>query len=126
MSNVHDRVRKKIKAIFAELAGERAARLGEPGAQETRDRLASALSVDYPPDTARDIAFHLVDWHTNAAFMLAVHLFPERFTPEELVIGADMLLIHAPNHFAAAAKLAGHPIQDVFEVGVLDDTDHDA
>jgi hypothetical protein len=126
MSNAHDTVGKKVEAIFAELAGERTARLGEPGAQATRDTLASALSADYAPDTARDIAFHLVDWHTDAAFMMAVHLFPERFTPEELVTGADMLLIHAPNHLAAAAKLAGHPIQDVFEIGVLDDTDHDA
>src|SRR5438067_11316542 len=126
MSNGHDTVRKKVEAIFTELAGERTARLGEPGAQATRDTLASALSADYAPDTARDIAFHLVDWHTDAAFMMAVHLFPERFTPEELVAGADMLLIHAPNHLAAAAKLAGHPIQDVFEIGVLDDTDNDA
>jgi len=126
MSSAHDSVQQKVAALFAELAGERTARLGEPAAQETRDRLANALSADYPPDTAREIAFHLVDWHTDAAFMMAVHLFPERFTPEELVAGADMLLIHAPNHLAAAAKLAGHPIQDVFEIGVLDDTDHDA
>lgn len=126
MSNAHDTVRKKVEAIFAEMAGERIARLGEPGAQTTRDTLASALSVDYVPDTARDIAFHLVDWRTDAAFIMAVHLFPERFTPEELAAGADMLLIHAPNHLAAAAKLAGHPIQDVFEIGVFDDADHDA
>ena len=126
MSSAHDTVQKKVEAIFRELAGERTARLGEPGAEATRETLASALSADYAPDTARDIAFHLVDWHSDAAFMMAVHLFPERFTPEELVAGADMLLIHAPNHLAAAAKLAGHPIQDVFEVGVLDDTDHDA
>ena len=126
MSNPHDTVRKKVKAIFTELAGERTARLGEPGARETRHTLASALSEEYPPDTAYDIAFHLVDWHTDAAFMMAVHLFPERFTPEELAAGAGMLLIHAPNHLAAAAKLAGHPIEDVFEIGVLDDTDDDA
>lgn len=126
MSRAHDTVRKKVEAIVAEMADERTARLGEPCVQATRDTLASALSADYAPDTARDIAFHLVDWHADAAFIMAVHLFPERFTPEELAAGADMLLIHAPNHLAAAAKLAGHPIQDVFEIGVLDDTDHDA
>ena len=126
MSSAHDTVRKKVEAVFTQLAGERTARLGEPGAKETRDTLASALSADYVPDIARDIAFHLVDWHSDAAFMMAVHLFPERFTPEELAAGADMLLVHAPNHLAAAAKLAGHPIQDVFEIGVLDDTDHHA
>jgi hypothetical protein len=125
MSDVYDSVRQKVLALFSELAGERTARLAEPAAQKTRDLLASALSSDYSPDTAREIAFHLVDWHNDAAFMMAVHLFPERFAPEELVAGADLLLIHAPNHLAAAAKLAGHPIQDVFEVGVCDDTDND-
>ena len=125
MSNAHDSVEKKVLALFAELAGERTVRLGEPAAEQTRDRLARALSADYPPDTAREIAFHLVDWHTDAAFIMAVHLFPEPFTSEELVAGADMLLLHAPNHLAAAAKLAGHPIQDVFGVGVRDDTEED-
>lgn len=125
MSTVHDSVREKVRAIFTELAGERTTRLGEPDAQETRDTLTSALCRDYWPDTAKEIAFHLVDWHTDAAFMMAVHLFPERFTPEELAAGAGMLLIHAPNHLAAAAKLAGHPVQDVFEVGALDGPDDD-
>jgi hypothetical protein len=100
--------------------------LGEPGAQATRDMLASALSANYAPETAHQIAFHLVDWASDATFMIAVNLFFERFTPEELAIGADMLLIHAPNHLAAAAKLAGHPIQDVFKIGVLDGADPDA
>ena len=36
----------------------------------------------------------------------------------ELVAGADLLLVHAPNHLAAAATLVGHPIEDIFEVGV--------
>ncbi len=126
MSHAHKTVLRKVEAIFQELVGERTVRLGEPGAQSTRDVLTSALSADYAPDTAQEIAFHLVDWHSDAAFMMAVHLFPERFTPEELLVGADMLLIHVPNHLAAAAKLAGHPIQDVFEVGVLDDIHPDA
>src|SRR5262245_10557586 len=113
MSSTYDSVRKKVEGLFNEWAGQRVARLGEPGAKETRHLLAGALSADYPPDTARDIAFHLVDWNTDAAFMIAVSLFPERFTPDELVAGVNMLLVHAPNHLAAAAKLAGHPIQEV-------------
>ncbi len=28
-------------------------------------------------------------------------------------------LIHAPNHIAAAAKLGGFPVSDVFEVGAV-------
>jgi hypothetical protein len=114
MSPIHKTVGQKVEAIFTESAG------GPPlreRVQEARSRLASALSADYPPDIAREIAFHLMDWHTEAAFMMAVQLFPERFTPEELVYGANMLFSHAPNHLAAAAKLAGYPIQDAFEIG---------
>ena len=125
MSQLHDSVGQKVLGLFTEMAGERVSRLGEPAAQQTRDLLARALSAEYPSAVAQQIAFHLVDWHTDAAFMMAVHLFPDRFTPEELAVGADMLLIHAPNHLAAAAKLAGHPIQDVFGVGVLDDSPED-
>jgi len=120
VSSAHDSFRQKVDALLSELFADRATRLREPDAQQTRDTLARALSADYPPDVAREIAFHLVDWASDAAFVLAVHLFPERFTPEELVAGVDMLLIHAPNHLAAAAKLAGHPVEDIFEVGALD------
>jgi hypothetical protein len=28
--------------------------------------------------------------------------------------------VHAPNHVAAAAKLGGWPIADIFEIGALD------
>ncbi len=120
-----DSVRQKVLALFSELVGGRATRLGEPGAGETRKTLAAALSADYPPDTALELAFHLVDWHSDAAFIMAVHLFPERFTPEELSAGALMLLVHAPNHLAAAAKLSGNPVSDIFEVGIFDDSDHE-
>jgi len=121
-ANALDSVREKVLALFSELVGARTARLGEPGAGETRKTLATALSADYPPDTAREIAFHLVDWHTDAAFIMAVHLFPERFSPEELCAGAQVLLVHAPNHLAAAAKLTGNPVEDIFEAGIFEDT----
>jgi|SRR5438477_5292988 len=120
MSSAHDSFRQKVDVLLSELVGDRAPRLSEPQAQQTRDTFTRALSADYSPEVAREIAFHIVDWASDAAFLLAVHLFPERFTPEELIAGVDMLLIHAPNHLAAAAKLAGHPVEDIFEVGALD------
>ncbi len=43
-------------------------------------------------------------------------LFPERFAADELREGVRSFLIHAPNHVAAAAKLDGRPIEDVFGV----------
>ncbi len=113
-----DSVEQKVTDLFTELAGERTARLKEPAATQTRELLATALQETYSPEISREIAFHLVDWNTDAAFMMAVHLFPERFTQEELRDGVGMLLVHAPNHLAAAAELAGYPVEDIFEVGV--------
>jgi hypothetical protein len=56
----------------------------------------------------------------DAAFLLALHLRPEAFTQEEIDDGITNFLVHAPNHVAAAAKIAGHPVTDVFEIGALD------
>ncbi|MGH2548563.1 MAG: hypothetical protein ACRDHN_04190 [Thermomicrobiales bacterium] len=64
----------------------------------------------------RDIAFHLTDWAADAAFLVALHLFPERFTAEEIADGIESFLIHAPNHVAAAAVLSGWPPKDIFGV----------
>lgn len=67
----------------------------------------------------QDFAFHMVDWNSDAASMVALLLYPERFTKEEVWSLVYNVVTHAPNHMAAAAKLAGEPISDIFEVGVL-------
>lgn len=64
---------------------------------------------------ADEIAFHLTDWSAEAAFLVALHLFPERFTKEEIEEGVLAFLIHAPNHIVAAARLSGHPVEDIFK-----------
>ena len=116
----------KVAAIFRELVGERATRLD--GSHHNHDSVAIiARALSPSPDDraspddcrARDIAFHLSDWASDAAFIVATQLFPERFTAAELAHGVEGFLIHAPNHVAAAAALAGHPIDDIFEVGAL-------
>ena len=115
-------VNQKVLAIFRELVGERVAEIlvGIPTAQQT---IAKALAKQHPTKIARDIAFHLTDWQSNAAFIIAVILFPERFTPEEIRSGVIQFIAHAPNHTAAAAKLGGFPVTDVFEIGALDGRD---
>jgi hypothetical protein len=119
MPDAYASLREKVIAIFRELVGEPADRLcGSKPLDEARRALEGALEADYSPEVAADVAFHLADWNWDAAFLVAVQLFPERFAPEELIVGVDMVLIHAPNHLAAAATLVNHPIEDVFEVGV--------
>ena len=116
----------KVAAIFRELVGDRAARLdGSHYNHDSAATIARALSPSpddrtSPEDVrARDIAFHLSDWASDAAFIVATQLFPERFTAAEIADGVEGFLIHAPNHVAAAAALSGHHIDDIFEVGAL-------
>ncbi len=82
-----------------------------------------ALAQDFESSISTDIAFHMTDWSTDAAFVTALLLFPERFTAEEIREGITDFLHHVPNHLAAAAKLNGFPIQDLFQVGALENAD---
>jgi hypothetical protein len=112
----------KVAAIFRELVGDRATSLCEGLCiSGVADTIAAALrqETDIPAERAEDIGFHLSDWHSDAAFIVALHLFPERFTSAEIADGVEGFLIHARNHIAAAAALADHPVDDIFEVGAL-------
>jgi hypothetical protein len=116
-------VRAKTTGIFREWIGERAELFCNDLCDGTFAHFVASQLVDEDEigeERAREIAFHLSDWHADAAFIVALHLFPERFTSEEIRKGVLAFLIHAPNHVAAAAALSGHPVQDTFEVGALD------
>ena len=121
MEREPDSTDAKIIAIFRELTGDRAQRLvGSRPAMEAMSTLGDALAEDFGDEIGADIAFHLADWNSDAAFIVAVHLFPERFTAKEIRDGVRAFVIHAPNHVAAAAKLAGHPVQDIWKLGALE------
>ena len=101
-----DSVTEKVAAIFRELAGDRAHHLhGSALATPVRDAIAAALAAENGSDTAAKVALHMSDWNSDAAFVVALHLFPERFTPEEIEAGIRMFLIHAPNHIREACRL---------------------
>ena len=117
-----DTIREKVVQLFRELSGDRANALRMP-VPPSRAAITEALAGDHARHLAGDIAFHLCDWAWDAAFLVALHLYPERFTKEEIDAGISLLIVHAPNHLAAAAKLAGSPVQDIFEVGALDGDD---
>ncbi len=108
-------VTEKVQAIFKELVGERAEVLrGNVNARKANDILGLALARDLDPLKADELAFHLVDWNGDAAFIVAVLLYPERFTNEELEAGTDKLLVHVPAHILAAARLGGYEAKDIF------------
>ena len=108
----------KAKAILAEAFPGRVDRL-DPDKKATgaMDAIQAALTEAFGTDKAADIAFHMSDWNSDAAFILALHLFPERFTKEEIEDGVRDFLIHAPNHIAEAAQLIGFPVSDIFKEG---------
>lgn len=104
----------KVSDIFKELAGARAANLYPMlFPHEVRDTIKQALSDEFDAETADRIAFHLVDWNGEAAFLIALLLFPERFAPAEIRDGITSFLIHASNHVAEAARLGGFPVHNI-------------
>src|SRR5262245_32031475 len=109
--------REKALAILREFLGECVSRLsGAHCPSDTAAVIAGALATSADDRRAKDIGFHLTDWASDAAFIVALQLFPERFTAEEIADGVEDFLIHAPNHVAAAAVLSGHPPEDIFGV----------
>ncbi len=116
--DAHDSVRSKAAQILIDAFGERAALFkGGIPARAANDRLGAALAEDLDPLVADQVAFHLVDWETDAAFLVAFMLFPERFTPEELQAAVSMFLVHVPAHVQAAASLAGYEVHDLLDRG---------
>jgi hypothetical protein len=108
--------RAKTRAIFEEMVTGSSLDQWAEGFKKLTGAIELALKAeDVEEAVARDIAFHLADWDEEARFIVALQLFPDRFTPEEITSGIMGFLIHAPNHIAAAAKLHGCPVQDIFD-----------
>ncbi len=112
----------KVRKIFARIAGSRIKNLdGARFPLTTAKIIDRALRLDIRKKQARRaFAFHMVDWNEDAARIVALHLYPERFTNEEVWAIVFNIVIHAPNHLAAAAKLIGEPVTDVWNLGALD------
>jgi hypothetical protein len=110
-ASVHD----KVLDIFVTLVGERARRLdGSVMATRAMDAIAAALAPEHGLEKANDIGFHMADWNSDAAFIVALHLFPERFTPAEIDEGIGLFLVHAPNHIREACRLTGSYVWESF------------
>jgi hypothetical protein len=111
----------KVIQIFRELVGARADKLeGSHFPADINSRITHALAGDAESSTDErvlrqdGIGFHLVDWQSDAAFIVALVLFPERFTDEEIRDGIDGFLWHVPAHVLEAARLGGYPTKNIF------------
>jgi hypothetical protein len=115
MGDPNDSVREKVSAIFRELVGSRERELdGSVESVQTKRAIAAALAQSYDADTATKVALHMSDWNSDAAFIVALHLFPERFTPDEIEAGMGLFLVHTPNHVREACRLTGQYVWEDF------------
>jgi hypothetical protein len=104
--SMSDSFSQKVQDIFSEMAGSRAERLaGDRVAKDVIVRIKALYSDQYGGAIASTLGMHLSDWNSDAAFLVALHLFPERFTDDEIKAGIGMFLIHAPNHIRAACEI---------------------
>lgn len=106
--------REKAAVLFEELVGDRAARLDGAHYNSDSAKVIAEALAELGNERAKDIAFHLTDWASDATFIVALQLFPERFSAKEIEEGVREFLIHAPNHVAAAAALGGWPVENIF------------
>jgi hypothetical protein len=102
----------KVIALFRELVGDRALKLeGRHYPADVNTRITAALTegpIEEKDLLKKDgIGFHLVDWQRDAAFIVALILFPERFTNEDIRDEVDSFLCHVPAHVLEAARLGG-------------------
>ncbi|MEJ0000305.1 MAG: hypothetical protein WDO13_14780 [Verrucomicrobiota bacterium] len=109
----------KVISLFRELVGDRASRLeGAHFPADINSRITAALTQPGEDPVSKDpIGFHLVDWQRDAAFIVALILYPEKFTDEEIREEIDSFLCHVPAHVLEAARLAGYPTENIFRTG---------
>ena len=96
---------RKVAQLFAAIPQNRIERLSPSrGAIEAMDVIAAAFGEVCGDEIARTIAFSVGDWQGSAAFLVAVHLCPERFTSREIREGVEGLLLAAES-IPLAARL---------------------
>jgi hypothetical protein len=127
MTHSHESFRKKVTEIFTRLAGaDRAQWLDAAKPSRCMLQIANAISSKsgYPQEVGWDIGMNVADWQADAAFLVALHLFPEEFTDDEIDEGVRSLLIHVPDHVVDAAILAGLPVAKVPEEDKGNESDY--
>ncbi len=91
--------------------------------EKLKERIAQAFASSMDdPEVAHEIAFHMTDWDHDVDDLVNLYERPESFSDDEILSIIIRFLAHVPNHLAAAKKLASiGPVEDVFEVGVLNE-----
>lgn len=98
----------KAREIFREFFGDKKCNVFD-----VQDRIAKAVAEGSSKkkflEKGLEIGFHLTDWHEDARFLIALSLFPERFTNAEIRQGVIWFLNHAGYHVPEAERLIMYP-----------------
>ncbi len=101
-------------AKISEALRQPAAGLSEPALQKrqraARRAMEEALGENHAPGAAREIASHLTEWFEEAAFIVALHLDPKRFSKAEVEARVPDVLARVLHHTWEAALAAGYPL----------------
>jgi len=96
-------------------------------AAKVQEAIRSALEATANGELikADDIAFHMTDWLDDLDRYYRFCENPGGYRPEEVEGLLMEILVHVPNHVAAAAKLlVDMPVSDVFGVGAVETGDN--
>jgi SpoU rRNA methylase family enzyme len=110
MGDAYASMRRKVKRLLT--GGRRLLVLQE--LEGALGAIAETHERALGPERADALAFNLLDWADDAAFLVALCLHPTRFTRTEVEAGVAAFLVHAPAHVIAAARLSGHSTDDIF------------
>jgi hypothetical protein len=108
---------RKAERLLKRAFGDRAKRLGwgTPGLVAMA-AIETAFKRDLGLKDAHELAFHMSDWGRDAAKLLLLHLYPEKFSKLEIDEIVRGFVIHVPNHLAAACAVLNTPAQDVWGI----------
>jgi len=98
-------LRTKVHLLFRQAFGARAERLLFFDQNcDTSQAVRSAYFRKLRKAKAADLAFHIWDWREEAAFVVALNLFQEKFSPEEIREGILDFACHGPYHANGVSK----------------------
>ncbi len=121
--------RRSALAKTAELLGRVPSELSERAVlrrqRAARKAIEEALAKRHGASDARDIAFHLSEWFEEAAFLVALHLDPGRFSELEIKAGVSDVLAYVLDHMWEAGRVAGVPLPGLEDETVDRDDDED-
>lgn len=94
--------RRSARAKTSEVLGPALSGLAERALLQrqraARNTIQAALEKSHGSSDAGDIAFHLLEWFQEAAFLVALQLDPKRFSRAEVEASVSDVLAHVLDH----------------------------